>query len=389
MMLAAVGLALMLGVGVATPAAQSSSGPTTQATDITAAIDQLGAYDFLTRTEAAKRIRRAQADTATRALERAVTSHQDSYVRFRALVLLTGFWDSAAQRVMTAVLLDQNDRLRTAAYQWFERHPDSAVVPTLVGALQRETSEFVRPALTRALAAHGDDARVRAALVPLVTRGDDMFRGAVIEALGDYRGAFALAALTGVARVDGPLQDDAITALGKIGDPAAVSTLAALQKDAGSTVQPTIAASLCLLDVQCDAQFAYVQKTFAYAVARDDQSSLRGAVHALSMLATAGKQDALVHLLDGGAVDTERVRAPVALGIGSIALRRPGLVIDALEQRGLRTADLELLRDAFDMLSEEFEEERFYAELRRQFWAAPDGSPRRRTAERLMAILEF
>jgi len=41
----------------------------------------------------------------------------------------------------------------------------------------------------------------------------------VIEALGDYKAQYALEALTAVARLDGPLQDDAgRSPLGKIGD---------------------------------------------------------------------------------------------------------------------------------------------------------------------------
>ena len=47
------------------------------------------------------------------------------------------------------------------------------------------------------------------------------------------------------------------------------------------------------------------------------------------------------------------------------------------------------LLEAFDMLSEDFEEERFYVEIRNAFWSAPEGSPRRRAAERLIATLEF
>ena len=62
---------------------------------------------------------------------------------------------------MAAALADKNDRLRTVAYAYFEHNPDKAIVPRLLDALNSEESEFVRPALTRALAAYGDDPRVR------------------------------------------------------------------------------------------------------------------------------------------------------------------------------------------------------------------------------------
>ena len=119
---------------------------------------------------------------------------------------------------MRQVMSDRNDRLRMVAYAWFEHHRDVAVLPALIDALEREQSEFVRPALLRALAAYGDDPRARSAVLPLVMRGQDYFRGALIDALGDYRGAYAVSAISEVAKLDGPLQDDAVTALGKIGD---------------------------------------------------------------------------------------------------------------------------------------------------------------------------
>ena len=82
-----------------------------------------------------------------------------------------------------------------------------------------EESEFVRPALTRALAAlRRRSPRRKTLMTTLVMRGQDFFRSVVIEALGDYRAAYALKPITEVAKLDGPLQDDAVLALGKIGD---------------------------------------------------------------------------------------------------------------------------------------------------------------------------
>ena len=60
-------------------------------------------------------------------------------------------------------------------------------VPRLLERSRRRSREFVRPALTRALAAHGEDRKSRQAMKRLVMRGQDFFRSAVIEALGDYR----------------------------------------------------------------------------------------------------------------------------------------------------------------------------------------------------------
>ena len=76
--------------------------------------------------------------------------------------------------------------------------------------------------------------RVRRPRSPALRRcaGEDFFRSAVIEALGDYKATYALDAITAVAKLDGPLQDDAALALGKIGDKRALETLAALQRTA-------------------------------------------------------------------------------------------------------------------------------------------------------------
>src|SRR5581483_2294312 len=207
-----------------------------------AAIDKLGDLDYATRTGAARTVRRTDPAQAVPALLRAVAGHRDGYVRYRALVLLTGFNDPRTRDAMRESLDSPNDRLRTVAYAFFEHHPDPALVGPLLAALDKEQGEFVRPALVRALAsaarafengaARAEVAKVQQALVRDVTRGEDFFRSVVIEALGDYRAAYAFDAITAVAKLEGPLQDDAALALGKIGDKRALETLAGLQRTA-------------------------------------------------------------------------------------------------------------------------------------------------------------
>jgi HEAT repeat protein len=359
--------------------------------DVAAAIDKLGAFDLTVRTEAARTVRRAAVGVAVPALTRAAREHADGYVRYRALVLLAGFGDTSAADTMRLVMTDRNDRLRTVAYEWFEHHKDTSTLPALVEALSREQSEFVRPALLRALSAYGDDARARDVLLPLVTRGADGFRGPLIEALGDYHAAFAVTAVAEVAKLDGPLQSEAVTTLGKIGDPLSRPTVVELQRSAPREVQPAVASALCLLDVSPGTNADYLKKTLAFgATSEGFQPLLRSAAHGLAVLAIRSDASALTALLDTGTPARDPARAPIALALGLAALRNPTVVLDALEPRRDRDDAIKLLRDAFDMLaSEDYELERFYVEVRRTYWASPANSPRRQLAEAIIQTLEF
>jgi hypothetical protein len=371
-------------------AVPGASGAAVSRAAVQAAIDKLASFDFKTRTDASRTVRRASADVAVPALGRAVRSQTaDEYVRFRAAVLLTDFGDAAGP-VLRDMIGDKNDRVRAVAYQWFERHPSPDVLPALLAALPGERSEFVRPALTRALAAYGNDPRVQQALPPLVERGEDLFRGALIEALGDYRATYALDDLTKVARIEGPLQDDAVTAIGELGDPSARPLLAELQKSGPRELQPTISAASCLVGIDCAAQQKYIQDALTFAVRGGaDDALLRGAVHALGVLALHGHEDALNSLFDAGIGAQDPVQSAVTLGIGTVALRSPLTLFHVLERRTDQDAALSLVLDAFDMLSEDFDEEQFYVAIRSQYWAAAEGSTERRTAERLIQKLEF
>src|SRR5439155_208518 len=222
------------------------------AAQLQAAIAKLGDLDYTARTNASRIVRRTASAQAVPALLAAVADQPDGYVRYRSLVLLTGFNDPRTKDSMRESLGSPNDRLRAVAYSFFERNPDPAMVPQFLTALDKEQGEFVRPALVRALAALGADPRVRQGLVPQVTRGEDFFRSAVIEALGDYKAQYAIDTITAVAKLEGPLQDDAALALGKIGDKRALETLAAIQRTAPRPTQPSIAAAICLLGVNCE-----------------------------------------------------------------------------------------------------------------------------------------
>lgn len=354
------------------------------------AIDQLVSFDFNTRTNAARIVRRAPAAQVVPALAAAAVSHKDGYVRYRALVLLAGYGDDSAGATMRKLLADPNDRVRAVTYGWFEHHPSREMVPALIAALEREQSEFVRPALTRALAASQSDPAVQKALEPLIMRGEDYFRGSLIEALGDYQAAWAREAIAKVAMLQGPLQDDAIVALGKIGGRETLPVLATLQKTVREETQPSLAVASCLITKDCSAQLAYLTKTLTFAAGDQQyQALLRSASFALGALARRGDKQALTVLFDAGEPSKDPARAAIALAVGNVALRNPTVMLEVLESRKSLDPSATLLQDAFDMLSEDFEEERFFVEIRRAYWAAAEGSARRRVTQALIDKLEF
>jgi HEAT repeat protein len=379
------------GAGRGTPARSETQreAPLT-AEQLKAAIDRLGTVDYTARTAAARAIRRAPVTAVVPALIDAVSSHADGYVRFRALVLLSGMNDARTHDVMLQALASPNDRLRTAAYAYFEHDPDPQLVPRMLDALTHEASETVRPALTRTLAAYGSDPRVRDALTALVLKGQDFFRSAVIEALGDYKGAYALTPLVQVAKLDGPLQADAILAIGKIGDKKSVEMLAALQRTAPKSVQPTIAAAICLLGINCSSHQSYLDQALKFSMETDGyRDLLHASTRGLTALAMAGNADAVTQLLEYGGPSRDPARAAIALALGTVALRNTPLFLKVLQARADPQPGILLLGESFDMLEEDLEEDRFYVAIRRGYWAAPENAPARKVAEALIQTLDF
>jgi HEAT repeat protein len=370
--------------------AQERGPQTMTAAAIQAAIDSLSNLDFPTRMNASRALRRAPAEVVAPALIRAVESHSDQFVRFRALVLLTAFNDARTAELVRSIVGNPNDRLRTVAYMYYEHHPTASMLPDLLKALEREESEFVRPALVRALAAQGTDPRVRETLLVEVGRGQDFFRSAVIEALGDYRATYAVELLTAIARLTGPLQADAVIALGKLKDQRALETLASLQRTAPRETQPTIAAAICLLGVNCDAHLPYLIETLRFAEKNAGyQELLRNTVAALVALANVGNAQALSALFEVGVPSVDPPRAPMALGAATIAIRNTPLMLSFLEKANVADAAISLIAEGFDMLEEDYAEESFFAAVRRRYWEAAEGSPSRRVGEALITKLEF
>lgn len=388
--------ALLLGILLAIPVpgvrAQEGASQTRKVSpeELRGAIDRLSTIEFTVRMEAARTIRRAPAAEAVPALSDAALKHADGYVRFRSLILLSGFNDPRTKDVMLRMLDEKNDRLRAVGFTFFEHHTDPAVIPRLIDGLAKEEGEFVRPALTRALAAHAADPRARAAALPLVTKGQDFFRSVAIEAIGEYKGLYAFDAINAVAKLDGPLQDDSVLALGRLGDKRAVDTLAGLQRSAPRHIQPSIAAAICLIGVNCSSHRGYLSETLSFAAANPGfQELLRASAGGLAALAVAGDAEALETLVTVGAPSRDPARAAIALALGGVALRNTPTLLSFIAARKDAEPMLDLLREAFDMLEEDFIEERFFVTVRRSYWQAAAGSPERRAAEALIRKLEF
>jgi HEAT repeat protein len=385
----AVLLCAGLAAGATTP---QERGPTPlSAADLQAAIGKLGDLDYPTRMKAGRAIRRAPEAVAVPALLDAAREHADGYIRFKALILLTGFGDPRTVDALEEALSSPNDRLRQVAYGYFEHQPATRLTPRLLAALDKETGEFVRPSLVRALAAlASNNQQVSDVLIRDAMRGQDYFRGSVIEALGDYRIAAAMPRLVEIAKIEGPLQDDAVLSLGKLGDKAALGPLAELQRSGSQALQPSVAAGICLLGQNCSSHMGFLQKTLGFA---EDfpgyQDLIRSSAAGLGAIGAHGNPDAVTMLLDIGVPSEDPLRAPVALALGLVALRNPPVLLKVLETRKDRDQAVSLIAEGFDMLEEDLEEERFFALVRRTYWAAADRSPTRALCEYLITKLDF
>ncbi len=375
------------------PGAQASAA---QTTDLARQVALLGDFDYGTRTAAAPAVRRAPATQAADALAAAVTMSADSYVRFRAFVLLTGLLDPRLEDFARAALTDKNDRLRQAAYDWLAANPLPALAPRLINLLETGQAEFVRPSLCRALAALDADPRVRTALVREISRGLDIFRGAVIETLGRRGAAYAADPLVGVVALEGPLWDLAALALGRIGG-AQATTVLAMVHDKDKGVELTVRTAQCLADMRladgrpadgpCDAVRGELVKAWPSSAAMGVAGS---AAQALSGLAERGDARALALLVDAGVAGVRDLRDHAAVALSTVALRKPESVLTLMVANpGAQDGVLALLTDGFDLIAEDVAEEAFYATVRARYWKAAEGSDLRTAAALLIDGLAF
>lgn len=349
-------------------------------------IANLSSLDYPVRMQAARLIRRTAEATAVPALREAAQRDADEFVRYRALVLLTAFNDRGTRDLMREMIRDRNDRLREVAYKWLERNPDPQLSETLIRSLQTEQSEFVRPALVGALAALGSDAEVQRAMIAEIPRGLDFFRSAVIEALGRHRAVYAVDGIIATSRLQGPLQDDALLALGRIGGARAAAAIAEFTGGTPEAAQ-MIRGVQCLLGNSCSEQIAAL-----VAAASSDEgrpTTIRGALDALEAVAQNRNEAALAALL--GLAKNSALREDVAVAFASVALRQPDWVVERIGtlDAAARESAISMLKDGFDSLEEDFAEEQFFAAVRAGYWRAADGSAGRSLAETLIQRLEF
>ena len=176
-----------------------------------------------------------------------------------------------------------------------------------------------------------------------------------------------------MAKIDGPLQVDAAIALGKIGDKSSLATLAALQRSAPRESQPAIAAAICLLGVNCESHQPYLGDTLRFAIATIGfQELLRGVGRGPGVARRVGPRGGGRGADPAGRADARSCARRHRAGdrhrrVAQHAAHAEG----ARGARGCWSPAIDLLREAFDMLEEDFEEERFFVTC-----AAPTGRRR-------------
>ena len=142
--------------------------------------------------------------------------------------------------------------------------------------------------------------------------------------------------------------------------------------------------------MNCSSHQGYLAESLRFAVATAGyQDLLRASASALAALAVSGDVPSAALLIEAGAPSRDPARAAIALAIGTVALRNTPAILKVLEAQADPKPGIVLIGEAFDMLEEDLDEERFFATVRRGYWAAQPGSPARTIAAALIQTLEF
>jgi hypothetical protein len=94
-------------------------------------------------------------------------------------------------------------------------------------------------------------------------------------------------------------------------------------------------------------------------------------------------------LFDVGIPSMDPPRAPMALGVATVAVRSTPVMLAFLETYKGVSDGIELIAEGFDMLEEDYEEESFFVDVRRGYWKAGESSATRRVGQELIEKLEF
>ena len=224
-----------------------------------------------------------------------------------------------------------------------------------------------------------------------LTRGPEDVRASAIEALGDHKAASAVRAISQIAELDGPLQGGCGARPGEDRRPASVGLVEGMQRTAGPAAQPAVAAALCLLGSNCEAQRAVLVRTLRLT----DRPAgflelLRTSASGLSALAVNGDVEAGRALVDIGVPAADPVRAPVALALARLA-------VCASRWRWWRwsrnariaTRPSGCFATGSTCSSDDFGEEQFFVAVRNAYFTEPEGSARRPLIQSVINGLEF
>jgi hypothetical protein len=147
-------------------------------------------------------------------------------------------------------------------------------------------------------------------------------------------------------------------------------------------------AAQCLVAADtCSARIAALKATAAGEFVR--ASVAQAAVGGLGNIAEAGDGDATSAIVQLSM--TPALHDATAFVLGAVALREPDRMLAWLAgvPRPVYTQAVDLLKDGFDSLEEDYGKEQFFAAARAAYWKAPESSTARTSAASIIERLEF